>query len=352
MVDKKIAKYIDKGFLYEELPCGFLSFRNDGTILSINKTMVTWMGTNVNDTSNYNFKTLLTKASMLYYNLVIEPILNLKTTVNEINLKFNSSDGIFDALLNAVAYKDDDGQVILVNATVQKIKDRKKYEVELLHEKRYAEEEREHADEEKRKFEFLFNSVPNQIWTADAEGNILRINNKLKDYFGNIDLTKENDAAGVFTEDRPKTLKEWKRCLSTGKRFERESRLLGAKMVPEWFLITAEPYLNTAGEIEMWFGSNTNINKQKLLQIANHQELSENLSSAYKNLNEKSDLLIKVAINQSHMVRRPLANILGIATLINQASDPKELEDLLTFLLKSVSELDEMIREVSRTTGL
>jgi PAS domain S-box-containing protein len=349
-MNDSLDKYLSKDFLYDELPCGFLSFKPDGSILSMNKTMRSWLGLSLEETAPYNFKTLLTKSSMLYYNLVIDPLLNLKSTINEINLKFSAKDENFDALLNAVSYKNAQGNVILINATVQKITDRKKYETELLQEKRHAEEQRKHAEEEKRRFEFLFNSAPNQIWTADAQGNVLKINHKLKEYFGVLDIMEADASAGVFLEDQTKTLKEWQKCLSTGKRFERETRLYGANKIPEWFLITADPYYNMDGEIEMWFGSNINIHRQKLLRLANEKELSQNLSSAYQTLEKKSELLVTIALDQSHMVRKPLANILGLAELIKNSTELEESKGLLGMLLQSVVELDEMIREVSKST--
>jgi PAS domain S-box-containing protein len=350
MADQDLNAYISKDFLYDELPCGFISFKPDGTILSVNKTLLQWVGLAATAIPGQSFKTLLTKSSMLYYNLVIEPLLNLKPTVNEINLKFNSQNRPFDALLNAVSYKNAEGNLIVINATVQKITDRKQYENELLSEKRRAEQEKQLAEEEQRKFEFLFNSVPNQIWTADPNGRVLKMNDKLRHYFGTLDISQEEDSIGVFIDDRNKVLDVWKNCLATGKKFERELRLYGASKVPEWFLVYAEPYYHLNGEIDMWFGSNTNINKQKLLQIANQQELKLHLSAAYEQLSEKSELLVSIANTQSHMVRKPLANILGLAALLNKNSMDTEAENILSLLLQSVKELDEMVRQTSKST--
>ncbi|RZJ80410.1 MAG: hypothetical protein EOO47_07695 [Flavobacterium sp.] len=73
----------------------------------------------VEDMYALNFKSVLNKASGLYYALVIDPLLNLQGNANEISLTFKSITGEIDALFNAISYKDDDGKVTLINATIQ-----------------------------------------------------------------------------------------------------------------------------------------------------------------------------------------------------------------------------------------
>lgn len=339
MRTRRVDEYLKKDFLYDELLCGFVSFGPDGKILSVNKTMATWVGIDFPEIQQRNFKSLMTKSSLLYYNMVIDPLLNLTSVVNEISLKFICEEGSFDALFNAESIKNEQGRLILINATVQKITDRKRYENELLHEKRYAEEETS-------KFEFLFNLAPNQIWTTDAKGQILTVNQKVRDYFGITQSADVYGLSGVYRKDRNKAFFVWKRCLSSGKKFEREMRLQGVKTTPEWFVVNAEPYYNKDGEIEMWFCSSTNINKQKLLQIANQAELKLSLSTAYKTLDENAELFVSIAVNQSHMVRKPLANILGLVKLLLEEDTNESSRNILDMLLESSEELDRMIKRV------
>jgi PAS domain S-box-containing protein len=338
-----LKRYLEKDFLYDELLCGFVSFTPEGQILSINKTMALWVGLDYQEIQLLNFKSLMTKASMLYYNMVVDPLLNLNSVVNEISLKFNGGDGVFDALLNAESYKNAQGKLILVNATVQKITDRKRYENELLREKR-------HAEEEKRKFEFLFNSAPNQIWTTDPEGMVLTVNERVKDYFGITESAYIYSLSGIFIEDRPQYQNLWKRALLNGKPLQAEIRLKGVRGTSEWFMFTAEPYRDTAGKIEMWFCSSTNIHKQKTLQIAHQKELKMSLSHAYQTLADNQERFVSIAMNQSHMIRKPLANILGLAQLLHDEGASTELKNLLNMLLVSVEELDSMIKLANKTT--
>lgn len=336
MKAKRFNYFLQKD-LYEELICGYVSFTADGSILSVNKTMANWIGISYADLKNRNFKLLMTDASRLYYDMVVETMLTLNHAVTDINLQFNAKDGYFDALLTAESYTNKEGKVFLVNATLQKVSEQKKFENELVLEKRYAERER-------RKFEFLFNLSPTQLWTTDHLGRILTMNQKVKDYFGISRPVDEYGLSGVYSPDRIRALTAWKRRITIGKKFERELRLQAEDTEPEWFVVTAEPYHNTAGVLEMWLCSATNINKQKLLQIASQEELQNNLQSAYQTLDRNSELFVSFAMNQSHVIRKPLANILGLVQLAAHEEVNDSMKNILELLMKSAAELDETIK--------
>ena len=332
-----VIDHIKTDFLYNQLPSGFISYKPNGKILRVNETFTGWLGLPVAEVCKLNFRAVLTKASGLYYSMVIDPILNLQGKADEIYLTFITARGEIDTLLNAVSYKDDDGNVILINATVQKITDRKKYEAALLQEKR-------HAEEEKRKFEFLSNSVPNLIWTTAADGTCKYVNQRIVEYYGEQSLDFYSSFAGVANQDKERSMLAWQKCVATGKTFERELRLIGVSGAEEWFLVSIVPYFNQDGEIESWFGSAANIHKQKVLQVANYSSLSDSLTTAQQTLDENKKLFNSIALNQSHMIRKPLANIIGLLNLINEDELCEGNLDLLALIGTSVQELDEMIK--------
>src|SRR5690606_10219124 len=125
-------KYVTPDFIFNEAPIGFISFDSTGRIIKGNRIFYTWFQKTEAELLETNFFKLITKGSALYYQMVINPLLNLRDHSNEINLTFVSDLENFDALFNAKAYKDDQGKVILINAYLLKIIDRKKYEAELL----------------------------------------------------------------------------------------------------------------------------------------------------------------------------------------------------------------------------
>jgi len=334
--------------LFDLLPCGLLSLSPDGTITAVNSRMAEWTCREVSEILGSNFRNLLDRPSLLYYNLVVEPLVALQDYVNEISIKFNCVDGNFDALLNLQGHKNAKGSIGKITAAVFKVLDRKRYEVELLLETRRADQQRQLAEEEKRKSDFLFNSLPHQVWTTSPDGQVLTMNDHAQKYLGGLQTTPEKLILAVDRKDRLATLTQWRNCLSTGKTFERDIRLKSINGIAEWFLVRAEAYYDPTKTIEMWFCSAINIHRKKLLQLANQQEMRENLSIAYQSLDEKSSLLVDIATAQSHMVRRPLANILGLTTIMKGENDPNSSAILLEKLIESAAELDTVIKEISR----
>jgi len=339
MRNVRVSRHVNQSTFYDKLPCGVVSFTPEGQIVSLNTIMAKWLGVGKEEVYQQNFKSLLSKSSMLYYSMVVDPMLNLKSSVSEINLQFDTKGDRVDTLFNAVTYRDDKGSITMITATIQKITDRKKYEKELLFEKRRAEQD-------KRRFEFLFNSVPNHVWTTDAEGLIITVNKKARDYFGIGFFDNPQDYLHILKQDKG-LYEEWMGCLITGNKFHGELRMTGIDEVEEWFLLTAEPYYNSDGLIEMWFCSTTNIHKQKTLQLANQDELQLSLAMANKTLDANAKLFMRIAMNQSHMIRKPLANIMGLADLLKEENSKEESTAILALLLESAEELDQMIKKLN-----
>jgi signal transduction histidine kinase len=70
------------------------------------------------------------------------------------------------------------------------------------------------------------------------------------------------------------------------------------------------------------------------------------LSSANKRIDENKEQFFKIAMNQSHMIRRPLANMLGLLTILKDVNMPDEAENLMKLLELSAQDLDKLIKEV------
>ncbi|TSJ36623.1 hypothetical protein FO440_22615 [Mucilaginibacter corticis] len=60
--------------------------------------------------------------------------------------------------------------------------------------------------------------------------------------------------------------------------------------------------------------------------------------------------LTEIGYIQSHMVRKPLANIIGLTSLIRQESTEERVKDLCNMLEKSAGELDGVIKDISDKT--
>jgi sigma-B regulation protein RsbU (phosphoserine phosphatase) len=131
----------DSEELYEHAACGLIAFRLDGTILHANQTLLNWLGISHEDITSKKITDLLYKGGKLYYNLFVQPILQLHARVDEINFEMQTPTASFHVLFSAVTYELKNGEGSVVNGTIFKIADRKKYEAELIKEKEQVKHE-------------------------------------------------------------------------------------------------------------------------------------------------------------------------------------------------------------------
>lgn len=329
--------------LFENAPCGFISFLPDGTILRVNQTLAGWLGYSFDEIYEKSFTELLVSGSAMYWKLITCPLLSAEGSVNEVLFTIAGANHTFDVLFSAVIYSGEHSEVTVLNATLQDIRERKKYEAELLESKRYAEDERS-------RFESMADAIPNLVWTINPEGRVYFINQRMRDYFSGYSATDFDGFRGIADEDRAAVMRAWVRAHSRGTAMELEARMKAVNKPAEWFLIRIVPFYNRAGWLELWFGSATNINRQKMLQLANYSSLSASLSTAYKTIDSNNEMFLKIAFNQSHMIRKPLANIMGLLALLRELPASQEIKDMIDLLGLSTAELDQLVKDIVKHT--
>lgn len=77
--------------------------------------------------------------------------------------------------------------------------------------------------------------------------------------------------------------------------------------------------------------------------ITEFVETRNQLDTAHTQLDE-------IGFIQSHMVRKPLANIIGLADLIQQEATDKSIVQFCSMLKESTAELDDVIKAISNKT--
>lgn len=330
-------------FLYENSPCGILSFLPGGSIFRVNKTLLNWIELSSEEIiGQKKFHDILSVGGKLYYQMVALPLLNRQGFINEINFDIDLKNGTaFPSLVNAVTIKGDDGKTIAIHATILKITDRKKYESELLRSKQFAEEER-------KRFESLSNIIPEIIWTALANGNINFMNERFFEYFKYANISSKRSALiHLFhPRDWKKIFKLWIEAVKNAEKFEAEVLLKKHSGGFEWFLIRAVPYKDSNDHIEMWFGSCTNVHKHIMQQKLAVENLNNSLSEASGLISMKEKTLEEIAYSQSHLVRRPLANILGLVDMLETTEEPSGNDAIVAMLKQSAAELDQMVKNI------
>lgn len=80
-------------------------------------------------------------------------------------------------------------------------------------------------------------------------------------------------------------------------------------------------------------------------------ELRLRKENAEREKQQKADALKKVASDQSHLVRAPLANLLGLISLLEESSPDHQSDELLSMLKESAMQLDEVIKNIVMTAN-
>lgn len=137
--------------------------------------------------------------------------------------------------------------------------------------------------ENEERFRTLADNIAQFAWITDAPGNIVWYNKRWFDYTG----TTPEEVLGwgwqkVHHPDHlERVINRMNHCFATGEIWEDTFPLRGRDGEYRWFLSRAVPLRNEQGQIERWFGTNTDITELRQTQLA-LQTTTERLNVALK----------------------------------------------------------------------
>jgi PAS domain S-box-containing protein len=138
--------------------------------------------------------------------------------------------------------------------------------------------------ESEERFRLLANSVPDLVWTSDADGRITYTNERWTRYTGR----PAHEALGdgwlktVHPDDVEQTQRVWEEVRARGTRYETEVRYLRHDGSYRWHVVRASPYRHSvSGEILAWFGSSTDIHERKVTEAV-LRESEQRLRATYE----------------------------------------------------------------------
>ena len=134
----EVAKGRGAGEILATLPCGVVSFEDDGTIVGINTTLASMLGYETSELEGKHVETLLGIAGRVFFQTHIYPITRLHGRAEELFVLLRHKNGTdVGALLNAVR-REVIGRSITDCAIIE-VRERRKYEDALLRAKQTAE---------------------------------------------------------------------------------------------------------------------------------------------------------------------------------------------------------------------
>jgi len=114
-------------------------------------------------------------------------------------------------------------------------------------------------------FRTLASAMPNQVWTAPADGQLDWFNDQVYAYSGaeRGSLDGAGWAAIVHPDDLDGAVASWTQALAGGEPYQTEFRLRRHDGAWRWHLARAVPLKSNQGEVLRWVGTNTDIQDQK-----------------------------------------------------------------------------------------
>lgn len=147
--------------------------------------------------------------------------------------------------------------------TIRDITDDKKHQQEI--------------EESEQKFRLLANSMAQHIWTSDPEGNLNYFNQSVFDYSGlsQEQMNQDGWIQIVHPDDVEENIKAWMEAVTTGKDFLFEHRFRRYDGEYRWQLSRAIPQIDENGKIQMWVGTSTDIQEQKIFTNELEKQVKE-----------------------------------------------------------------------------
>jgi PAS domain S-box-containing protein len=182
-------------------------------------------------------------------------------------------------------------------------------------------------------FAFLANSIPQLVWTSDAEGFCDYFNQRWFDYTGS---TFEQSAGNgwqyvIHPEDLDAVSHAWKQANRTGQECVVEHRLRHRSGEYRWNLMKAMPMRAMDGTITRWFGTCTDIQEQKDAASLQQQRTREVAKA-------------KVRSHLAHEINNPLnatMNLLYLAQIF-----PKRAHGFVEAAETEVRKIAEITRRI------
>lgn len=192
-----------------------------------------------------------------------------------------------------------------------------------------------------QKLRAIYNSTNERNVLLNRDLDIVAFNKSVADnaltYFNRV--IKEGDNIGdyLFSEEMVEQLRmNVEKVIENNQLIEVEREIYYPDGDHKWFIITYSPAFDDAGDI---LGVSVN-----LMDVTEHKKADNKIL-------EQNFQLREIARMQSHEVRRPLSNILGLSNIIeNHVISSERHKYILEKLKESAAELDEVVKKVVNTS--
>ncbi len=228
--------------------------------------------------------------------------------------------------INAKAFYDQEGN-ILIWCIVKDISEKKVHEKQLEHQKDLLEKSANIA--RLGGWEVNLKTLET-TWTKEVyEIHDLPINS--------VNSFKSEKSLNFYRLADRRLIKEaFELTILEGKPYSFELKFTSAKNIEKWVRISGEAVKK----------NNEIVGVKGIIQDITERKITE------QTIISQNALLKEIYYSQSHLMRLPLANILGLVDVLEIETDPKEIEIIKRKLKLSATQLDEVIKDLANKKAL
>ncbi len=160
------------------------------------------------------------------------------------------------------------------------------------------------------RFDILAESIPQIVWSTDAEGRHDYFNRRWTEFTG-IPPEKNEPTTWqglVHPDDWPRVIETWKESLATGKTYDIDYRFRYRDGTYRWLWVLSQPLRDADGGIVRWYGTASDIDASKQLE-EQRSLVAHELDHRIKNLFALVNGLVSLSAREQPE-HRPLADTL------------------------------------------
>jgi PAS domain S-box-containing protein len=232
--------------------------------------------------------------------------------------------------------RDASGQIVGVLGVFWDITERKRAEIELQGAQETLRVGEAH-------YRTLIESLPQLVWTCRGDGPCDFLSKQWVEYTG----VPEADQLGygwlqqVHPDDRQRVIDEWSLVAPLGDPFNIEFRIRRNDGIYRWFKTRAVPLRDANGQLVKWFGSNTDIEDVKNVQVS--------LQQANNNLLHSNQELEQFAYVASHDLQEPLRMVSSFTQLLAQRYGDnldQDAKEFIGFAVDGANRMQRLIQDL------
>ena len=199
-----------------------------------------------------------------------------------------------------------------------------------------------------RRLRAMAESMPQLVWTADADGSVDYFNSRIFEY---VACPKPDTGwrwqSLVHADDLEGTTRAWNAAVSSGESYSWEHRLCMADGAPRWHLSRARLVRGENGTPDKWFGTSTDIHDRKraeLLSRENEVKLTVALESAELAIGARDQVVSIV----SHDLRNPLGVLRTTTALVRATLEAQGSSEVKQRCAAHLARMDRQITRMDK----